>query len=256
MSYRHKQRNHWVRSRWHLMLSMIVLFILGYIAYALLVMETGAVIIDLIVPVIFLLGACFVWLTARLSLQTALDVMRISVLERDNATDVLTGVFNRRYLDNRLSEEVASARRYGLPLSVMMIDADHFKRINDSYGHQAGDQVLAILAKVIGNELRQSDLLARYGGEEFLVIVPNTDLPGTLILAERVRCRVRSHAFDLISEATAVRVIPVTISIGLASLGDGVESPEGLVQAAGQNLYRAKQTGRNRVVADKRAVPL
>jgi len=238
-----------VRSRWYLMAALIVLFVIGYLGYATLFWESHSTLVDLIVPCVFFFGACFVLLTATLSLQTAMDVMRISLLERDAATDPLTGVFNRRYMDRRLSEEVASARRYGLPLAVLILDIDHFKQINDRHGHQAGDQVLVIFAKKVAGELRETDILTRYGGEEFLVVAPHTPLLSATNVAERVRKSIESHDFSLPNGPGGIGGIRVTVSIGVASIGDGAEDRETLVHVADENLLRAKQEGRNRVIA-------
>jgi len=237
-----------VRSRWFVMVALIAVFILGYLAYADLFWGSHSTLVDLTVPSVFFLGACFVLLATTLALQTAMDVMRISVLERDAATDALTGAFNRRYLDRRLIEEAAGARRYGLPLAVMLLDIDHFKQVNDRHGHQAGDQVLAAVAQRVAEQLRESDVLARYGGEEFLVIAPHTPLPGAAELAERVRRSIESGEFSLPNEP-AGRGIRVTASIGVASTGDGRDDAEALVHAADENLLRAKREGRNRVIA-------
>jgi diguanylate cyclase (GGDEF)-like protein len=157
----------------------------------------------------------------------------------------LTGIFNRRYLDHRLAEEVARAQRYDLPLSILMLDIDHFKQINDRYGHQAGDQVLISLGEVVARELRESDILARYGGEEFLVMALNIHLLGATYVAERICKRIESHSFILPNDPSG---ISVTVSIGVASLGNGVDDREKLVQVADENLYRAKREGRNRVI--------
>lgn len=238
-----------VRNRWYAMMALIVLFLIGYLGYASAFWNSHSKLLDLIVPGVFFLGACFVRLTATLSLQTAMDVMRINLLERETVTDPLTGVFNRRYLDRRLSEEVASARRYDLPLSVLLLDVDHFKQINDRQGHQAGDHVLAALGEIVAGELRESDILARYGGEEFLIITPHTPLLDAADVVERLRKRIESHDFSLTNVPGGIRRIRVTASIGVASLGDGVDDRERLVHDADENLYRAKQEGRNRVIA-------
>jgi diguanylate cyclase (GGDEF)-like protein len=240
-----------VRRRWYVMTALTVLFLLGYLAYAAAFWNEHSTAPDLIVPGVFFFGGCFVWLTAGLSLQTTMDVMRMRSLERESATDALTGLFNRRYLDRRLREEVASARRYRLPLSVLLLDIDHFKLVNDRYGHRAGDHVLVTFGKLVPEELRESDILARYGGEEFLVIAPHTSLEGAADVAERLRKRIESHDFRLPNEAGAAIAIRLAVSIGVATLGDGVQTSEALVQAADDNLYRAKEEGRNRVVAAK-----
>lgn len=240
-----------VRSCWYFMAALIALFILGYLGYAAAFWESHSTLVDLIVPLVFFSGACFVLLVATLSLRTAMDVLRISLLERDAVTDPLTSIFNRRYMDRRLTEEIASARRYGLPLAVLLLDIDHFKRINDRYGHQAGDQILITLAKIVAGELREADVLTRYGGEEFLVIAPHTPLLGATDLAERVRMCIETHDFNLLNESGSVRGVKVTVSIGVASIGDGREDRETLVHTADENLLRAKQEGRNRVIAGR-----
>ena len=238
-----------LRNRWYTMATLIVMFILGYLGYIGAFWNRHSELLDLIVPCVFFFGACFVWLTGILSLQTALDVMRISLLERETFTDPLTGVFNRRYLDRRLNEEVATARRYGRPLSVLLLDLDNFKKINDEHGHQIGDQVLIGAGGIVSSELRASDVLARYGGEEFLVIAPHTALLKAAEQAERLRKRIEDHDFRLQTESGKVVRLRLTISIGVASYGDGIDNVDRLVHAADENLYRAKREGRNRVVA-------
>lgn len=233
-----------LRSRWYAMLAMIVLFFVGYLAYANVFWGNHSKLIDLIVPAIFFLGACFVWLTATLSLQTMSDVMRITLLERETITDSLTGLFNRRYLDRRLNEDIATAHRYSLPLSIMMIDIDHFKPVNDQFGHQAGDRVLVSLGEIISETLRESDYVARYGGEEFLVVAPYTPLLDATELSERLRKQVELASFKLPDVPDEIRL---TVSIGVASLGEGIDNIERLVHVADDNLYRAKAAGRNRV---------
>lgn len=242
-----------IRNRWRAMTALIMLFLAGYLGYAAVFWNNHSSPLDLIVPGVFFLGACFVWLTASLSLQTTKDVMRISDLERETVIDPLTGVFNRRYLNRRLSEEVAIAQRYGLPLSLLLLDIDHFKLVNDRCGHQTGDRVLVTLGKVAVKAMRESDVLTRYGGEEFMVIAPHTDLLGATQLAERMRKQIESHDFGLTDEDNKLNAAHVTASIGVASLGDGVDDGESLIHAADENLYRAKQEGRNRVVASSQA---
>ena len=244
-----------VRSRWYGMTVLIVLFLIGYLGYAGVSWNSHRSVLDLIVPGVFFFGACFVWLTANLSLQTTLDVMRISLLERETVTDPLTGIFNRRYLDRRLIEEVARARRYRLPLSIMMFDIDHFKQINDGYGHPAGDKVLASLAEIVAKDLRESDVVARYGGEEFIVIAPHTEHSNAIEVAERLRRQIESHSFSLGDEPDDIREINVTTSIGVASLSEEVNSVEKLIHAADAQLYRAKHEGRNQVCSDTTATP-
>jgi diguanylate cyclase (GGDEF)-like protein len=166
-------------------------------------------------------------------------------------TDALTGVYNRRYMDRRLLEEIARARRQGYRLSCLYIDVDHFKQVNDTYGHQAGDDVLREVAARAKAELRMSDALGRYGGEEFVVLLIDADLDSAAVVAERIRAGIADQPFILPDGGMA----PVSVSIGAAALG-GVEREqaiEGVAQAlvaqADQALYEAKASGRNRVVA-------
>ena len=237
------------RNRWYAMTALLLLFLFGYLSYAGVFWESHSDPLDLIVPAVFFLGACFVWFSATLSLQTATDLIHIARLEQEIITDSLTGVFNRRYLDRRLDEEVVSARRYKQPLSVMLLDIDHFKQINDKYGHQTGDQVLIALGKTALEVLRETDILTRYGGEEFLIMSPHTPLAGAIKLAERIRQYIEAHDFGLPKAPDATHGPKVTVSIGVAVLGDGIEDTESLVRAADENLYRAKQQGRNQVIA-------
>ena len=237
-----------VRRRWYVMVLLIVVFIAGYLGYAGVFWDSHEGMHDLIVPAVFFLGSWFVLLTAKLSLLTAIDVMRVNRLEQETLIDPLTGIFNRRYLDRRLAQEVERALRYRIPLSVLLIDIDHFKQINDGYGHPVGDQVLVCLGKIVAGELRESDVFARYGGEEFMIILPNTPLAGAVDIAERVRLRVHSHVF-LPVEPEGMGGINTTVSIGVASLGGTADSADKLVQSADKSLYGAKNAGRNRVMS-------
>ncbi len=169
-------------------------------------------------------------------------------LRLSGLTDGLTGLYNRRHLDTRLAEEVARARRHRLALACLFIDADHFKQVNDRYGHAAGDQVLIALAKRIRDQLRSSDLAARYGGEEIAVLLPQTDLHNAALLGERIREAVAAAPVD----TPEGERIPVTVSIGVAALpaspeGDNARIAAQLLEAADREVYRAKSEGRNRV---------
>jgi len=164
-------------------------------------------------------------------------------LEAISVTDELTGMYNRRYFFERLEEYLRAARRHRLPLSVMMIDIDHFKRVNDTYGHPEGDRVLRGIADLIRSGLRVSDISARYGGEEFVILLPYTDEAEATRLAQRLLTTVSSHPFPLPKEAG-----PITISIGLSQLDmEQPTSGEALIARADGALYQAKRAGRNRV---------
>jgi diguanylate cyclase (GGDEF)-like protein len=234
---------------WHVMQVLVMTFLAGYLVYFWVFWNSHTRLLDLFVPGILFLGACFVWLTSNLCLQTALAVMRISLLEQENIADPLTGVYNRRYLDRRLSEEVTRARRHGQPLSALLLDIDHFKHINDRHGHQAGDQVLTAFAALVKKQLREPDIVARYGGEEFMVIAPHTPHRGAVDLAERLRRNLESNSFALTGMPDGTQAVRLTCSIGVVSLGDESDRVETLIRLADENLYRAKQEGRNRVNA-------
>ena len=167
-------------------------------------------------------------------------------IERLSVTDPLLGIFNRRYLHSRLDQEVARARRYGAPLALIMSDLDHFKSINDSYGHQAGDAVLQHVAALAGSTLRQAtDWMARYGGEEFVIVLPETRAPGATAVAEKIRLLCEQTPAEL-----AVGRIQVTASFGVAAIDPADASdPDGdaLLRDADKALYESKRRGRNLV---------
>jgi len=187
-------------------------------------------------------------------LRTLLRRKRLADLMRANVhlslrlatTDAVTGLYNRHYMAHRLDNLLRESARTHKPLVLMMLDVDHFKRINDSYGHSAGDKALAGLAHAISTHLRGIDLTGRYGGEEFMVIMPDTDIAQAQIIAERLRERIAQQTFDLgdgISEH-------LTMSIGIAGTDSSgmICTAEQLIHSADTGLYAAKNAGRNRVV--------
>ena len=161
-------------------------------------------------------------------------------------TDPLTQAGNRICLDNHLKKEIDVAHRYQRPLSVLMIDIDHFKQTNDQFGHAAGDTVLKSMVAAIAENSRCADATFRYGGEEFIVVLNNTDIEGAQIIAERLRSAIAGLA--CIHRNTIE--IPVTVSIGCADLAAD-ETASQLIQRADQALYQAKANGRNRVICDQ-----
>ncbi len=163
---------------------------------------------------------------------------------RMTIVDGLTQIHNKRYLYEALEREVIRARRHERELSVVMFDIDFFKRINDQYGHLAGDYVLRELAKVVQGRIRRDEVFARYGGEEFVIVLPETPLPGATALAENLRARCAENSFVFQNER-----IPVTISIGCALLSPDDKTATDLIQRADEKLYEAKRSGRNRVCA-------
>jgi diguanylate cyclase (GGDEF)-like protein len=236
-----------IARRWHILTVLILLFVVGYLTFGVAFWGTHNALSSVIVPAVFLLGALFVWAVAALSLRTASDLRRVALLERENITDPLTGIYNRRYLDRRLEEEVVRARRYSHPLSLLMLDVDHFKRINDEYGHHAGDGVLRFLGELIMGIVRGPDVVARYGGEELVVISPEITRERALALAERLRENIEAHEFVLTSESAPRQAIRVTVSIGVAALEADVPDAIALMRRADEALYSAKAAGRNQV---------
>jgi two-component system cell cycle response regulator len=161
-------------------------------------------------------------------------------------TDVLTGLYNRRYMETHVGTLVDQAISRGKPLSVLILDIDYFKSINDTHGHDAGDDVLQDFAIRIRKSIRGIDLACRYGGEEFVVVMPETDMAVATMVAERLRRRIAGEPFPIQKGA---KTIDVTISIGIAALGPD-DNAAAVIKRADQALYRAKRDGRNRVVPD------
>jgi diguanylate cyclase (GGDEF)-like protein len=159
-------------------------------------------------------------------------------------TDGLTGLYNHRHFHERIALEVERSQRSGLPLSLLMLDVDHFKQFNDTYGHPAGDEVLRQLARVLSDTRRANDVVARYGGEEFAVILVDTAKFTAAKVAERVRERTFAHDF---SDA-APKAPKLSVSVGVATYPDDGSDAEALVRSADTALYAAKRAGRNRVV--------
>lgn len=170
--------------------------------------------------------------------------LRLRQLSR---TDELTGLFNRRYFMQRLLQELARYRRYGRPTSVVLFDYDHFKRINDTHGHPAGDQVLVTVSKLLRERLRTNDIPARLGGEEFALLLPETGLEEAVGVAEKVRQLVREQTFT----SEEGRRFETSITCGVSAFHGTEETVEAILHRADQNLYEGKRAGRNRVVADE-----
>jgi len=161
-------------------------------------------------------------------------------------TDALTGLYNRRYMENRIRSLVEQVALCSKPLTVLVLDIDYFKSINDTYGHDAGDEVLREFALRIRRSIRGIDLACRYGGEEFVVIMPEADLSVATVVAERLRRRIASEPFSIQQGA---RTVELTTSVGIAALA-GSDTPASVIKRADQALFCAKRAGRNRVVPD------
>jgi diguanylate cyclase (GGDEF)-like protein len=183
-------------------------------------------------------------IAAAEQLSQALANLRLRESLRDlSVRDPLTGLFNRRYLAESLGREMARSKRRGLPLTVMMMDLDHFKAFNDNYGHSAGDAVLVAFARLLHNNFRSEDIACRLGGEEFVMIMPEMD---RAVAARRAEEMLRSTlAIQLVHEGRELP--PITVSIGLAMFPEHGEQPEEMMRLADQAVYRAKSQGRNQV---------
>jgi two-component system cell cycle response regulator len=188
-------------------------------------------------------------LVARVKVQLKIKALQ-DELKRSNEllkelsnTDPLTHLYNRRYLTKVLSSELIRAKRYSESLSFIILDIDHFKKVNDAYGHQNGDTVLSAVAEVVQAGRRCYDIAARYGGEEFVLVLPGTTLAGGITVAERLREDVRAISFK-----PPLEQLSITISLGVATFPSAqIEDEDSLIRQADEALYRAKQNGRNRV---------
>jgi diguanylate cyclase (GGDEF)-like protein len=183
-------------------------------------------------------------LLALIAGQAAATIQRILLYEemkRLATTDDLTAVHNRRHFLDHLQNELDRAVRYQVPFGLMFLDIDSFKELNDNFGHQVGDRILAELGTILKHWARSSDLVARYGGEEFIVLLPMTDKRGALTAAERLRARIEQHAF--------YRRKRLTVSVGVAGFPEDGDTVERLLGCVDEALYMAKNTGRNRICA-------
>jgi diguanylate cyclase (GGDEF)-like protein len=184
----------------------------------------------------------FFWLLGVVGRRLEQDQQRLRELA---SHDGLTGLYNHRMYYLRLEEEFVRRQRSKAPISVLMLDIDHFKRINDRYGHLAGDLVLRTLSELVMRSCRAMDVACRYGGEELTVILPETDAASAIAIAERLRTNIEAHLFEL--EGDDER--RVTVSIGVATTSESASSPRALTESADHALYQAKEQGRNRVVS-------
>lgn len=192
----------------------------------------ATVIVGILAPII---SYGFIYLTQQLNVTE--QKMRVLA-----TTDGLTGTLNRRYFFERGQNEIERAQRYGHAMSMLILDIDHFKQVNDRFGHQAGDFVLTQLAELADQSIRSTDLLGRYGGEEFIMILPEAGLGNARAVAERLRKKVEDHKFVFDQET-----IRITISIGVSSLDNPDMAFDDLISRADRSLYAAKDAGRNQV---------
>jgi len=182
-----------------------------------------------------------------IAMQAGDSILRARLFEateRLAITDGLTGLVNHRTLQSRLDEHLAAAQRYGKKVSLLFTDIDHFKCVNDTYGHPVGDVVLREVARILQREARTTDVAARYGGEEFALVMPETDLAGAIKTAERIREKVGKASF-----ATEQGELKVTLSVGVATFPGDAATKAQLIERADGGLYHAKRHGRNQTVA-------
>ncbi len=237
------------RRHWNSLQVLIYLFFVGYFVYTIFFWGDYSSSIDMIVPAIFFFGAIFVFLVCTLSMQTSDDIKKIYQLEYESTTDPLMGINNRRSLEKKLHSEFSRATRYRHDLSLIMIDIDHFKQINDKLGHQVGDVVLKKLAVLIVATVRETDIVCRYGGEEVLIILPHTGTIDASTVAESLRSEIENYKISIDEGDRRGEVVQVTASFGVTALNAGVESVHCLVGRADRALYFAKKSGRNKVAS-------
>lgn len=234
-----------MRKWWGVMIALIFFFIIGYL-YS---VQQRYIDSDFsqneIIPFILFFGSLFVYFTISLFLETTIDIKRIYQLELENITDPLMGIYNRRHLTRILQEEFSKAERYKLPFSILMLDIDYFKKINDTYGHDVGDMVLINLGTLIQELIRETDYVARYGGEEIMVICPLTDAEHAVELAERLRQKIEACMIVPNDANKGIPEVRITVSIGVAEYNSDISSVAHLVKRADIALYRAKEEGRN-----------
>ena len=238
-----------MRRQWTWLAAPMLIGVLGDTTYLVAWWSSHQVMADLLVPFLFLVAAAFAWLATRLSLATVVAVRRLSMLERKDLTDALTGLHSRQYLDGRMREELIRADRHGLAVSVLLLDLDDFNSINKDYGHAVGDQILTEIGRIMSGSVRESDVLVRYSGEEMAILATHTPPDAAAGLAERLRRDIEVGARKALREAQGAKRA-ITVSIGVAGRNEGkgtARSPEEIFQMAEQALKRAKQDGGNRV---------
>lgn len=235
-----------LRRGWTLMAGQLTLLVLVAALYSLEVLGAHTLSAELLVPAMLVGGSWFVLTVCVLSASSIDGVRRLAVLEQETITDGLTGLSNRRHLDRELEAEIKRARRHDQPLSVILIDLDHFKAVNDTHGHQVGDAVLIQVSRRLQQLSRANDVVARFGGEELAIVVPATDLAQARRQAERLRASIAQSLFAGHCEGLGAG-LRLSVSIGVSSLSARDEQGADLLRRADAALYRAKAGGRNRV---------
>jgi len=234
------------RYSWVALAALMLVFIFGYIGYASIRWNADTRLADLGLPLVFF-GVCLVLAVSTLALSSVQYVRRLTVLENENINDSLMGIPNYRYFIARLNEEVARSIRYKLPLSLLMVDVDHLRKINETYGHTVGDLVLIALARVVLSVARDTDMAARFGRQEIAVIAPNTTAADAARLAERIRHAVETTSLLPVEVNGGGDGAGVTVSIGVSSLGPHSRNAQALIVAASAARLDAKHGAPNRI---------
>lgn len=238
------------RRGWRYLSFFIVIFILLFwsISY-LIVKDYQADAVVLLASIVLFFTTIFVFFVSYLSCQSLGSLKRIDTLEREIVKDELMGIYNRRYFMSRLKEEYERYKRYQLPFSLLLVDIDHFKKVNDTYGHIVGDKFLVRLAKLISMNLRPSDIFARYGGEEMAILLPNTWQTDARNVADKLRIIIEEKNLDIdISNEVETLFLNCTVSIGVSTTSKDLKKGNDIVKQADEALYMAKEGGRNKVV--------
>lgn len=232
---------------WKILVGMVVFFIGSYLYITIQFRFESTLYGQEVMCMLLFFGSLFVYLVSTLALKTTLDIKRIYTLEIENITDPLMDISNRRHLEQKLHQEFSKSVRYNLPFSILMLDIDHFKNVNDTYGHDVGDIVLRNLGALIKNFIRESDSVARYGGEEIVIILPLTDGQHAASMAERLRYEIEQYVMVPSDSEKGITEIRITASIGVAEYASGLLNVDELVKRADKAMYRAKREGRNRI---------
>lgn len=234
---------------WKFLGLCILVFFFGYLVFAV-TLWTGHDFIsgDVITSFIFFLGACFVLLVTYIGRDSIRAMQELVELQKDVVTDPLMGIYNRRFIDRQIEHEFNLSCRHSIPFSIALLDVDHFKSINDTYGHHTGDLVLKRIAEILSNSLRKSDFVGRFGGEEILIILPGTNREGALNLAEKLREKIASKPIINTGEHCFGQDLYCTVSIGVATFDCKRHKHfKDLINDADVAMYEAKCSGRNKV---------
>lgn len=232
---------------WYVLSGFILLFIGGYTAYLFVSCATHESLGEMVVPVVFFFGGIFVLIVCRLFDTTATKLVDFKRLEYESIRDPLTGTFNRRHMNHSLKTQAALARRNNTPLALLLIDIDHFKAVNDQYGHLCGDKILRQIADTIVTlAKRDIDMVFRYGGEEFLVMLPQTPLNSAIAMAEQIRASVEASAFEMECQDDFPKV-HCSVSVGVGVYDPDQEDVVQCLKRIDTKLYKAKESGRNQV---------